>query len=401
MDKKSFFIGLAAGFSTAVLICIGLNQFYIRDPKPSGKKVVRHSELDSLLKLPSVYVDTVYADGTTYKGFMKGGRRFGSGTFVTLKGSVYMGNWENNQLPEGSFTTENCQYTGKLDKSLHPSGYGVMDYNDGSSYCGFWQGSNKHGLGKMVDKDHNIQFGIWENGVLTKKKDAAFHVGDKVYGIDVSFYQNKIDWNSLYLYAQSDGVVPKEKNWHCDYVQPVSFAFIRSSFGSGSLDETFEKNCAGAERCRIPYGAYHFFIAREDLKTQLENYAKQLEGKAMAFGPIIDIESRGDIKEIGVDSTRVRAKRFLDMVEKHFHTTPIIYSNENYKTEYLYGQDFEKYDVWVANYNPKVGFNSWKFWQYSDKGKVNGINGPVDLNVFNGNYRQFLDYLSTQQPKKK
>jgi hypothetical protein len=61
---------------------------------------------------------------------------------------------------------------------------------------------------------------------------------------------------------------------------------------------------------------------------------------------------------------------------------------------YFSGKEFEKYPFWIAHYatsdlNEKT--TTWHFWQHSEAGKVNGIRGGVDFNVFNGNYDQLLD----------
>ncbi|EFP8376496.1 glycoside hydrolase family 25 protein, partial [Shigella flexneri] len=48
---------------------------------------------------------------------------------------------------------------------------------------------------------------------------------------------------------------------------------------------------------------------------------------------------------------------------------------------------FNEYPWWVAHYYQRRPDNdgmAWRFWQHSDRGQVDGINGPVDFNVFNG-----------------
>ena len=60
---------------------------------------------------------------------------------------------------------------------------------------------------------------------------------------------------------------------------------------------------------------------------------------------------------------------------------------------YFSGKEFEKYPFWIAHYqtldlNEKT--TTWNFWQHNEKGKVNGIRGGVDFNVFKGNYDDLL-----------
>jgi lysozyme len=63
-----------------------------------------------------------------------------------------------------------------------------------------------------------------------------------------------------------------------------------------------------------------------------------------------------------------------------------VYSGDSYFTDFL-EREFDDYLLWIANYNfwvekPK---KHWNFWQFSERGAVNGILGPVDLNMYRGN----------------
>ncbi|MEZ4982774.1 MAG: GH25 family lysozyme [Saprospiraceae bacterium] len=60
---------------------------------------------------------------------------------------------------------------------------------------------------------------------------------------------------------------------------------------------------------------------------------------------------------------------------------------------------FAQYPIWIARYNDKLpeldkGKN-WDFWQYGNRGKMKGIEGYVDFNVFNGTYEN-LESLCKQ-----
>jgi lysozyme len=85
------------------------------------------------------------------------------------------------------------------------------------------------------------------------------------------------------------------------------------------------------------------------------------------------------------------------MIEQHYRVRPIIYSGENFANQYLTG--FENYPLWLAEYRqneiPQLPLNwkRWTFWQYSQNGRVAGINGSVDLNQFNGTAEQLRALL--------
>ena len=72
-----------------------------------------------------------------------------------------------------------------------------------------------------------------------------------VVGVDVSSYQGTIDWKTLAS-------------------QNVSFAFIKATEGSSTIDAYFEKNWAGASETNLRIGAYHFFSFESPGETQAD-----------------------------------------------------------------------------------------------------------------------------------
>jgi lysozyme len=98
---------------------------------------------------------------------------------------------------------------------------------------------------------------------------------------------------------------------------------------------------------------------------------------------VLDIENLP--KTQSVDSLKVGLKRWLKKVEDHYKVKPIIYSGERYYKDFL-KDDFKGYPFWIANYNFFVENikDDWLFWQFTEKGTIPGIEGPVDLNIYNG-----------------
>jgi lysozyme len=101
--------------------------------------------------------------------------------------------------------------------------------------------------------------------------------------------------------------------------------------------------------------------------------------------PVVDIElSNGKSSEKICEGLKI----FLSRLEKQYKVKPIIYTNINFYNTYLKG-NFEEYPLWIAGYfDHDRLYNEfetpWYFWQHSEKGKVDGIKGNVDFNVFNG-----------------
>ena len=77
---------------------------------------------------------------------------------------------------------------------------------------------------------------------------------------------------------------------------------------------------------------------------------------------------------------------WLHIVEDRYHVKPIIYTYYKFKERYLKDERFDAYPFWVAHYYVSdVQYQGkWKFWQHTDVGRLPGIIGYVDLDIYNG-----------------
>ena len=132
----------------------------------------------------------------------------------------------------------NYHYTGG-GKNGKQNGYGICRYNNGNVYCGHWKMGYKDGLGRMDFADGTIEFGTWKQGIFQNPKGKKFVAGKKVYGIDVSKYQKKIDWTRLQLNADASGNVVAGSGRNVRFRQPVLFALMKSTQGTTIVDPTF------------------------------------------------------------------------------------------------------------------------------------------------------------------
>lgn len=189
---------------------------------------------------------------------------------------------------------------------------------------------------------------------------------DKVFGIDISQYQGKINWEEVNLI--NDRFV-------------IDFIFIRATMGERKVDTNFDYNWAGASASNKLRGAYHYFRPNENSIKQAENFIKTVKLRPGDLPPVLDIEEHP--RNQPMDSLKTGLKRWLDRVEKHYNVKPILYSGDKYYSDFL-EKEFSNYPLWIANYNfwveePK---KHWDFWQFSEKGTVAGIKGYVDLNLY-------------------
>lgn len=199
-----------------------------------------------------------------------------------------------------------------------------------------------------------------------------------IHGIDVSRYQNYIDWDEVK--AMQVG------NVH------INFAFIKATEGLGSVDIYYTRNWDKVQNTGLVRGAYHYFLATKSGKAQAENFVNVVELEKGDLPPVLDVEQAYGVTP---DKLKKNLKEFLETVELYYGVKPIIYTNVDFYNHFL-KDDFDKYPLWVAHYlrkdRPRIT-RDWLFWQHSEQGSVNGILTKVDFNVFNGDSTAFNHLL--------
>lgn len=186
-------------------------------------------------------------------------------------------------------------------------------------------------------------------------------------GIDVSKYQKTIDWD----------VVSKDKK--------IQYVYIKATEGSDLVDERYQQNLRNARRVGIKAGSYHYLSTRSSVTNQFKNFARTAQRDEQDLIPVIDVEV---CKPWSAQQLRDSLKVFANMLEDYYGCKPIIYTYESFFKNYL-GKAFADYPIFIAKYSrtsdelPNINGLKWILWQYSDNGRVNGINAKVDLSQFN------------------
>ena len=202
--------------------------------------------------------------------------------------------------------------------------------------------------------------------------DAEYPEGYEIHGIDISHYQGKIDWEQL-KNAMIKGC-------------PVRFVIIKSTEGSSQLDENFRENFNQVRDFGFIRGVYHFWSNKSTAREQAYYFLDQVHLTDGDLPPVLDIEHKPADKS--VEDFQRDVLTWLHIVEDKYHAKPIIYTYYKFKEQYLSAPVFDDYPYWIAHYYvDKVQYKGkWKFWQHTDVGKLPGIKGYVDFNIYNGSY---------------
>jgi lysozyme len=186
-------------------------------------------------------------------------------------------------------------------------------------------------------------------------------------GIDVSHHQGRVDWHR----ARSAG---------------VAFAFIKATEGASLTDPSFDLNWSEAHASGVLRGAYHFFTFCSPGRDQAAHFVAVVPVEDQTLPPVVDLEYEGNCKtRPSPEDLRVQLDDFLRIVEAYDRRKVTFYVTEGTYADY--GSLTQGHEVFVREmFTPPrwLGGRRWLFWQFDDDGRVDGIEGPIDLNAFNG-----------------
>ncbi|MBQ9223350.1 MAG: glycoside hydrolase family 25 protein [Prevotella sp.] len=202
--------------------------------------------------------------------------------------------------------------------------------------------------------------------------DAKNPKGYEIRGIDISHYQGKINWEKL-------------SNAQIEH-SPIRFVMIKATEGSTQIDDCFQDNFKNARDYGFIRGAYHFWSNKSSARDQARFFLKNVHLKDGDLPPVLDVENKPE--DMSVEDFQREILTWMHIVEDKYHVKPILYTYYKFKNQYLNTPVFDDYPYWIAHYYvDEIEYEGdWKFWQHTDAGRLPGIKGTVDFNLYNGSY---------------
>lgn len=194
----------------------------------------------------------------------------------------------------------------------------------------------------------------------------------EIHGIDISHHQGDINWKKLAGARINNN--------------PISFIIIKATQGVGFVDKNFKENFHNAREYGFIRGAYHYWSNRTSPEDQARFFIKKANLEDGDLAPVLDVEEFP--KSADLVTFQENVLKWLKIVEKEYGVTPIIYTGFKFKTSYLNSPVFDRFPFWMAHYYVKeVKYKGdWKFWQHTDAGRLPGIKGYVDFDIYNGSF---------------
>lgn len=201
-------------------------------------------------------------------------------------------------------------------------------------------------------------------------------------GIDVSHHQGVIDWNKV---KKSD----------------VDFIMIRACYGwdnDKQIDKQLNYNVQACEMLSIPYGLFHYSYAmsKDDAVKEARFFLKVINGFKPTYPVAFDFEEPSQLKLPAGNQIDI-IKSFMSEIENAGYYGVLYMSASPMENLYrLFPGTMKKYDCWVAHVGvSKPAFSgNYGMWQYSWNGKVNGINGDVDLDYSYRDYESIIKSMN-------
>lgn len=182
-------------------------------------------------------------------------------------------------------------------------------------------------------------------------------------GIDASHHQGQIDWERV----RRDG---------------VAFAYLKATEGSSFTDPRFVAHARAARRSGLRVGGYHYFTLCSPGGPQAEHFADVLASAGRpSLPPAIDLELLGNCADPPArESLLEEVRTFVETVEDRTGQRMVVYAYPELETRYRIASALERRQ-WVRRIGDTPPAGDWWLWQRDDRATVDGISGPVDLNV--------------------
>jgi lysozyme len=190
-------------------------------------------------------------------------------------------------------------------------------------------------------------------------------------GVDVSHHRGPIRWTAV----RSEG---------------IAFAYVKATEGADFVDDRFRQNWSDARAAGLAVGAYHFFTFCSDGVSQANNFLATAPPAADSLPPAVDLEFGGNCAWVpDWSDLSQQLGAFLEILRRAYGREPVLYMTREFHDGYLRNapDHFGSSPLWVRDLyrTPRwLGRRPWTLWQYANNGRVRGIDGLVDLNVFAG-----------------
>lgn len=200
-----------------------------------------------------------------------------------------------------------------------------------------------------------------------------------VRGIDISAHNGTPDFDSIAAAG-------------------IKFVYLKASEGVTFRDPSFMRNYLAAKRAGLVVGAYHFFRFDCDGTLQAANFLAAIVGCELQLPPAVDVEEWGNPAGYATTTINERLRSMTALVEVR-RGPCMLYTNKNGAARFMppsheATSDDGEAELWICSFTDPPIRRQWRIWQHSHCGRIAGVKGKVDLNIFNGSADEWHQWLA-------
>jgi lysozyme len=182
------------------------------------------------------------------------------------------------------------------------------------------------------------------------------------YGIDVSNHQGAVDWRRV---ARDE----------------IDFAYVKATEGGDFTDARFAENWRAAHAAGLDRGAYHFFTLCTPGAAQAAHFLRVAPPDPAALAPAVDLELVGNCRRRPpVVEVYRELDAFLAAVEEAWGRKAVLYVGDEFDRPYPVRERLGR-PLWHHRFLLRPDVDGWTIWQLHGYARVEGVSGPVDINV--------------------
>lgn len=234
--------------------------------------------------------------------------------------------------------------------------------------------------GQTLIPKFDIPFSTYDVKKFTEQNGiVSYDSPDAKMGVDVSEHQGSVNWDAV----KGAG---------------MEFAFLRLGYrgltqGLLNVDETFEQNFSGASGAGLDVGVYFFSqaVTTAEAEAEADFVVETLQGRSLVYPVVYDWEQpvpsddlpAEDLRAYGMtgDEATACAKAFCKRIRDAGYI-PCVYTNKSMAYGFFDLEDLKEYDLWYAEYQKAPSlYYKFRIWQYTETGRIPGIDGGVDVNI--------------------
>lgn len=266
--------------------------------------------------------------------------------------------------------------SGKMDVAGYMSLSGEL-HNSGTLEFQEWIRFYRYETGKLM-RSQSGRFNDHRRVTISQSHSSQLSNKLNIKGIDVSRYQNAIDWEKV---AASG----------------VEFAMIRLSLGSvedpyNGQDSRSDYNITEALKAGIHVGVYHYLKAHtvEEARAEAQFMLNLLKNYKVDYPVVLDMEEPWQLNNLTNEERTEMARVFIDEIKAAGYY-PMLYSSTNWLNNSFDMDRLSDVELWVADWRGYCGYTGeYGMWQYGVIAQVSGIEGEVDANIGYKDYAKII-----------